>query len=614
MRPWRYEPTTAVDFLEHIDPRLHASLEVAYAEACARPLDGLPRACTVVLAGHRAAGKSRVGPHVARALGRQFVDLDAALEQQSGRALKDWVQADVAGFRQAERDVFSALPPGLVVAVGGGFLAHNRALAQRHLTTVVPVSYETFVDRLLSDRSRPRLLPDLPLLDELRELYFDREERHRAAKPVPWATFVARAGLPQRPARVVTLPRGVDAVAYAWTARRQGADLLEVRTDLTDPDFDLNAVSRALPLLVAARGPAVPDAWRALATLVDEPLDAAPPSHPRRLTSFHATAPLTVADALARWSAVPPGGLVKHVEPLGEPKDAERLFELQALLAERFGADRVTVLCTGALALPFRAALATSNALDYLATSPEHRSAQGQRLLVDAAREARSFRGDALAQRRQRLGILGTAIDASRSPRLHRQPFDRIDVPADTPLGPLLHALHLHYAGLAVTAPFKRAAADAVTHGALPALNTLVRDGTYWRAENTDLAGARAVLHHLRATEVTVLGGGGVLPPLEAAARELGVRLTVLRRGDPFGAPLRGVVLWTWPASVAPPEGLRFDGAQVAVIAYGEPARRLGAVIRALGGAPRWYGPRWLVAQARAQRAAWAPIPEEGAR
>src|SRR5690606_7765950 len=53
-------------------------------------------------------------------------------------------------------------------------------------------------------------------------------------------------------------------------------------------------------------------------------------------------------------------------------------------------------------------------------------------------------------------GILGTAITGSHSPRLHRPPFDRIDLPADAEVEAVVDALLPHYAGFSVTSPFKQ--------------------------------------------------------------------------------------------------------------------------------------------------------------
>jgi hypothetical protein len=297
---------------------------------------------------------------------------------------------------------------------------------------------------------------------------------------------------------------------------------------------------------------------------------------------------------------VPVGTQVKHVEPLGAPATAGRLFDTHAALVARFGADQVTVLATGPLALPFRAVLARRNALDYLALEPAWAAAPGQRLLADAVRE---WRRPARDPETARLGILGHRLAHSRSPRIHQPPFDRIDLPEDVDLAALLAALRPWYRGFAVTAPFKRAAARAA--GATrEAVNTLVRAGTGWQSHNSDVEGARAMLEAFGEPKVTVLGDGGVGDALrEAAGADYALRF--VKRGEVGQAPVTGAAVWTWPVTAEPPRGLRFEGARVAVIAYGPPALVLCRAIGALGGTPVRLGPRWFIAQARGQRRLW---------
>jgi hypothetical protein len=312
---------------------------------------------------------------------------------------------------------------------------------------------------------------------------------------------------------------------------------------------------------------------------------------------------MTTSQALAHWRGTPADVQVKHVEPLGSPSDASRLLETQAALRSVFG-DRVTVLATGPLALPFRAVLAESNTLDYLALDGTWSAAPGQRLLDDAVRSSRRARHDGTAQR---LGILGSPLGHSRSPRLHAQPFDRIELPPDVDVGALLAALRPHYRGFAVTNPFKKAVARA-TNANRDAVNTLVREELGWSSANTDREGAAATLSALTQRAgtrlVTVLGDGGVTGALREAAEQLGVTLTVLQRAT-VGDVVRGAAVWTWPASVDAPAALRFEHALVAVIAYGAPARTIAARVQQLGGTPLRLGPRWFIAQARRQRALW---------
>lgn len=106
----------------------------------------------LVLLGLPGAGKSTIGPLVARALGREFVDLDAAIESREGRPVREiFATAGEAAFRRAERDLTATLlAPGrspVVLAPGGGWIedASNRAwlgegAAAVYLRVSVPVA------------------------------------------------------------------------------------------------------------------------------------------------------------------------------------------------------------------------------------------------------------------------------------------------------------------------------------------------------------------------------------------------------------------------------------------------------------------------------------------
>ncbi|RKH40930.1 shikimate dehydrogenase [Corallococcus llansteffanensis] len=407
--------------------------------------------------------------------------------------------------------------------------------------------------------------------------------------------------------RIITLPptlTGAEAVVFAKDGLRRGADVVEVRTDLHAPDaVDPEALSRVMPLLVSERGKPLPTAWVKAAWRVDRDVERAqdmdaPPG--RLLASHHAEGPLTTAEALRRWSRpLPADALVKHVEPMDGPAHLDVLLETQRQLSARFGAERVTVLGMGPVALPARAVLSRRNGLEYVAMGGAWTAAPGQRLLDDVAREHRKAK-DANASR---LGILGTSIPHSRSPRIHRQPFDRIDLAEDAPVEAVVDSLLPHYAGFAVTSPFKMRLARH-TGAALEAINTLVRRGSRWESFNTDTEGARAVLERLGSKSVSVLGDGGSTQALRLVAGELGLDLRVVRRAE-VQSPLTGDWVWTWPDRVAPPETLRFEGARVAVIAYGAPGRRVAAEIVRRGGTPLLLGAAWFVAQARRQRQLW---------
>ncbi|HZH04242.1 MAG TPA: shikimate kinase [Myxococcaceae bacterium] len=186
-------PLNAV--FDALDPRL--------APECRRSFETLrtaqvpstrPWRGSLVLAGHRASGKSRLLPFISALVGVQGVDLDAELERKYGRPLRSWVTEDLASFRAAERALFEELPPGGLLAVGGGFLALHADLLKAHTPVLIPISLETYRERLLADATRPRLRPDLSPEEEISTVFHERERAHAATGAMPLINFLA--GLP----------------------------------------------------------------------------------------------------------------------------------------------------------------------------------------------------------------------------------------------------------------------------------------------------------------------------------------------------------------------------------------------------------------------------------
>jgi shikimate kinase len=175
-------------FLDAVDPRLSQRLRESLAAPgpAVLPAEGQ----TVVLAGHRTAGKTRLLPLVSWLLGRPGLDLDREIERTSGRSLKTWVAEDPKAFRAAERQALLSLPPGSLVAVGGGFLSHHPEALVGMFTVVVPISFETYRERLLADTSRPRLRPGVTLEEEISAVFHEREVLHARVPTVPLVDFL----------------------------------------------------------------------------------------------------------------------------------------------------------------------------------------------------------------------------------------------------------------------------------------------------------------------------------------------------------------------------------------------------------------------------------------
>jgi shikimate-5-dehydrogenase len=158
----------------------------------------------------------------------------------------------------------------------------------------------------------------------------------------------------------------------------------------------------------------------------------------------------------------------------------------------------------------------------------------------------------------RKAAVLGSPIAHSRSPQLHLAAYralglvdwtyERIECTADG-LPSLVGGFGLEWVGLSVTMPGKFAAlrfADECTSRAelLGSANTLVRTGSGWRADNTDVDGVTGALRNvlegqLRTARAAVLGSGGTAPAAVAGLAELGVQdISIVARNRDKAAPL----------------------------------------------------------------------------
>jgi shikimate kinase / 3-dehydroquinate synthase len=102
------------------------------------------------------AGKSTLGPEVARRLGRPFVDVDDQIEAAHGPIWELFEREGEAAFRDLEatfvNDVFARREPS-VVAVGGGAVETRRLFDERHAFVVqLDVDVETALQRVRGSR------------------------------------------------------------------------------------------------------------------------------------------------------------------------------------------------------------------------------------------------------------------------------------------------------------------------------------------------------------------------------------------------------------------------------------------------------------------------------
>jgi len=134
----------------------------------------------VVLVGFMGAGKSTHGRDAALRLGREFLDLDRAIEERAGKSIPElFEERGESGFREIERHAarvaLSDPEPG-VIALGGGALGsrETRDLLASAFTVLMEVDVDAAWER--ARRSKRPLAQDE---GEFRRLYAERESLYR---------------------------------------------------------------------------------------------------------------------------------------------------------------------------------------------------------------------------------------------------------------------------------------------------------------------------------------------------------------------------------------------------------------------------------------------------
>jgi shikimate kinase / 3-dehydroquinate synthase len=138
---------------------------------------------TIVLAGPPGAGKSTVGREVAAEVGLDFLDLDRAVEEHSGKSPAAIIRSDGEGkLRRIEAEVLESMRDVGVLALGGGTLTTPRARrAARQLGPVICLEarVETLEDRVKQGAiDRPLLQGDTRTM--LQDLLRAREKSYAA--------------------------------------------------------------------------------------------------------------------------------------------------------------------------------------------------------------------------------------------------------------------------------------------------------------------------------------------------------------------------------------------------------------------------------------------------
>ena len=150
----------------------------------------------IVFCGTAGSGKTTVGALVARALGREFVDIDRMVERASGRSVQAIFARDgESAFRVRERAAvvraLAATEP-LVISLGGGALENDDTFAdvRRHTLVWLKATVPALAARLAGNGERPLLAGD-PLA-RLHALAAEREPRYRQAHVIVDASLAPK--------------------------------------------------------------------------------------------------------------------------------------------------------------------------------------------------------------------------------------------------------------------------------------------------------------------------------------------------------------------------------------------------------------------------------------
>lgn len=122
----------------------------------------------IFLVGMMGAGKTTIGRQLAKTLGREFVDLDLALEARCGVPVAVIFEIEgEAGFRRRESQLLDhySQQAGIVLATGGGAVLaaeNRRMLKERGRVVYLRATSEELYQRVARDRQRPLLQTDDP--------------------------------------------------------------------------------------------------------------------------------------------------------------------------------------------------------------------------------------------------------------------------------------------------------------------------------------------------------------------------------------------------------------------------------------------------------------------
>lgn len=139
----------------------------------------------IVLVGFMGTGKTTVGQILAKRTGKEFLDMDEAIEEREQRSISDIFATDGEGsFRSIERYMVKelAVRDGLVIGTGGGIVLNPENIedfSRSGLVLCLQAKPETILKRVEAQEHRP-LLEDGEKAQKIRSLL--EERKHLYAK------------------------------------------------------------------------------------------------------------------------------------------------------------------------------------------------------------------------------------------------------------------------------------------------------------------------------------------------------------------------------------------------------------------------------------------------
>jgi len=145
---------------------------------------------SIALIGFMGTGKTVVGKALAEKLGKEFIELDALIEQKAGKTIPEIFQQDgEIAFRELEIEVTKEVSPkkNVVIACGGGLVLNKiniDRLKKENLVVYLTASPEVILKRTLSDSNERPLLEVADRTSTVEELLKFRQPFYERAAEI----------------------------------------------------------------------------------------------------------------------------------------------------------------------------------------------------------------------------------------------------------------------------------------------------------------------------------------------------------------------------------------------------------------------------------------------